>query len=98
MEKGPIPLKADLCDSVVSYSTNIAPIITAKCAIPGCHDAGAFDGDYTTYSDLKIRADDGRLKNSVVVLKSMPKAGYTALTELEISEINCWIEQGALNN
>ncbi|MBA3705438.1 MAG: hypothetical protein H0W84_05925 [Bacteroidetes bacterium] len=99
-EKGelPAPKKINPCDTIVSYSAVIYPIVTARCAIPGCHTAGAFNGDYTTYLGLKAKADNGTLKNAVVVLRTMPKPGKTPLTEYQISKINCWIEQGSPNN
>jgi hypothetical protein len=97
-DKGPLVVEVHTTNAVVSYAVVIAPIITAKCAIPGCHNSGASIGDFSSYADLKNVATSGSLKTRVVVQKDMPVSGYPSLTEIEIAHINTWITQGALNN
>ncbi|MCW3103221.1 MAG: cytochrome c [Bacteroidetes bacterium] len=97
-EKGPVPVKdTDNCDSTISYSADIAPIMTDYCI--SCHTAGGSGtGDFTTYTELKQKADNGSLKNRVVDLKDMPQAGSPTISEDQRKMINCWIKQGAPNN
>jgi hypothetical protein len=95
-EKGVPEPTTVVCTDTISYSTDIAPIMNANCTSGGCHDSGSGNGDYTGYAGLKIDADNSKLINRVVVLKNMPPGG--ALPDSLIAKINCWVEQGALNN
>ncbi|MFL5764570.1 MAG: hypothetical protein ACJ77K_11565 [Bacteroidia bacterium] len=95
-EKGEAPT---LGCSVMSFSTDIQPIINAKCATAGCHvSGGTGPGDFTLYLDLKGKIDGGIFKHRVFDLKDMPQAGSPPLTEDEIHRLKCWVEQGAPNN
>ncbi|MDQ3048778.1 MAG: hypothetical protein M3R27_14605 [Bacteroidota bacterium] len=98
-EKGmPIP-KGIVCDSVISYSTSIAPLVALQCE--PCHSGSSPAGgyDFSTYETVKAKADDGRLQATVVDNKTMPQpgSGYD-LTEEERLKFACWISQGAPNN
>lgn len=85
------------CTTPVSYAADIDTIIVEKCVI--CHTAGGSGtGDFTNFSELKAKVDGGSFKTRVFILKDMPQAGYTQLTEAEIAKLKCWVEQGALNN
>jgi len=94
----------EVCDSLnVSYSTDIMPIIMLNCAISfACHvKGGSAPGDFMIYADLKAKADNGTLKNRVVVLKDMPPIysnGPTSLADSSIQKIDCWIKDGAPQN
>jgi len=95
-KKGEVPVAEIPCDSM-SYSTHIDPIIATYCI--DCHTAGGTGtGDFTSYSDLKIAADNGSLKRTVFTLKSMPPAGSPELTDEQRANIKCWVEQGAPQN
>ncbi len=98
-EKGmPIP-KGLVCDSVISYSSTIAPLVMLQCE--PCHSGSVPAGglDFSSYEALKSKADDGRLQATVVDNKTMPQpgSGYD-LTEGERLKFACWISQGASNN
>jgi mono/diheme cytochrome c family protein len=97
-DKGAIPVKAtDECDSTVSYATDIAPIMTDYCI--SCHTAGGSGtGDFTTYTELKQKADNGSLKNRVLDLKDMPQPGSPMISDDQRKKIGCWIKQGAPDN
>ena len=90
------------CTTTISYSSTIAPLIASYCATSGCHSTpgSTTNGvDYTSYSGLKTDVDNGTLNNRVVVLKNMPVFPVThILTAIELSNIDCWIKQGGLNN
>lgn len=93
----PKPKPPGFCDTIPSkYSSEIKPIISANC-LSGCHmSGGQAPTDYNQYNDLKNDADNGQLRDRVIVLKDMPPAG--ALPDSELKKIDCWITNGALNN
>lgn len=96
-EKAELPVKSTECDSVVSYSEDIAPLVTNYCI--NCHIAGGIgSGDFTDYNVLKQKADNGMLKFRIVDLKDMPQAGAPTITEEQRAMIHCWIKQGAPQN
>ena len=94
------------CDTTsISYAKDIAPIISASCAISGCHDAsgGAINGfDFTTYAGLKDVANTATLINDINFTPtsgnhSMPQGG-SKLPSCEINKITRWVNEGAPNN
>jgi hypothetical protein len=84
------------CSTVnVSYSKDIAPIISSNC-MP-CHKAGSLKGDFSFYEGIKIPAKNGMLEKRVLIKQDMPK-GKGPLPEEERKKIRCWLDGGALNN
>jgi hypothetical protein len=91
-----------------SFSADISPILTSRCAIPGCHVAGGpHDVDLRTYDTISAGGDDGAIviadnaRESEVVKQivqgRMPPGGpplEAAQTQLIID----WINEGAKNN
>ena len=86
------------CDtSVVTYSGNILPILQNNCL--DCHSAGSslnFDG----YDNFVVHVNSGRVHGAV-----NHRSGYLQmprdrpkLPECELTLINKWIREGALNN
>lgn len=87
--------------STISYSATIAPIISTNCSSSSsCHGSGSVNGDYTTYSGLSAKVTNGTLNTRVVVVKDMTTFPYVvpSLSSTEIGQIDCWIQQGGLNN
>ena len=82
--------------STITYSGTIAPLVTIKCNTAGCHASGSVNGDYTSYSGIKAKFDNGSLKQRVIVEKSMPSG--SSLTETQLKQFECWINAGAPNN
>lgn len=78
----------------VSYANDIASIFAANCNFSGCHGAGTTGRDWTKFSDVNAKADD--IKNRTAN-RSMPIGGFT-LTQTQINQIACWVDDGALNN
>jgi len=76
--------------SNVTYSGKIAPIISSSCATSGCHP------DFASYSNLKVRVDNGNFANRVLVKKDMPPSG--PLSANQLAQIQKWLNQGAPNN
>ena len=97
-KKADISKVIDPCDSTIHYGSNIHIITNTYCQPAhgsGCHQSGSTVGDYSTYSGLKAKVDNGSLYHRVVDSRTMPPAG---LTDANVYKINCWIKQGALNN
>ena len=95
------PISIDCSNIMASYVNDIQPIMNSSCAISGCHISGFGSGDFTTYSGLKAKVDDGTVKNRTIVNMNMPPAnssGPTTLTMTQIDLLNCWIEAGAPEN
>lgn len=83
----------------VTYSADIGPLLTANCAIDGCHNSSSRQSelDLSTYADAKVIADDGRLENRINGIGPiMPPSGSLRLCDIEKIEI--WINEGAPNN
>ena len=91
-----------------SFSADISPILTNRCALPGCHVAGGPDGiDLRTYDSLKAGGEDGAIvivgnaKESEMVEEivegKMPPEG-PPLDAAQIQLIIDWINEGAKNN
>ena len=89
------------CDTVtVSFSSQIQPIFTQNCSTSGCHDSNSASAGYTTdsYTEIKNNADifmkTIKHENGVSAMpKFQPKLADSLITQLE-----CWIAQGKLNN
>ena len=90
------------CDiSSVKFSSTIMPIMVQSCAISNCHDATTVAGglNLNSYQDVKISADNGNLLNRLKGIggSQMPLDG-NPLPNCEISKIESWVADGALNN
>lgn len=82
-------------DTGISYSADIQPILASRCAVPGCHVAGASIPNFSTYSGVAARATNIKLRTAS---GSMPPAGSTDLTPQQVQLIACWVDDGAKNN
>lgn len=80
------------------YSNDVKPIVAAKCALSGCHVAKFPFGDFTLYTDLKTRVDNGKINSLVIENKLMPPVSAELLTDTELNKIKCWISYGAPEN
>ncbi len=77
-------------NSVVSFSTNVRPIIDNNCI--ECHRGNLFPD----LRSLTIIQANSALIQSQVVTRRMPIGG--SLSNQQIAEISDWIDNGALNN
>lgn len=82
----------------ISWASDIQPIINRSCATAGCHDAStaASGYDFSTYSGVKVIADNGRLV-AVTSSGSMPK-GAPKLDKCYLDQIKLWVDDGAAEN
>lgn len=89
------PGGVDCSGTIPTYSSNVAPLIQSRCAMSGCHASGVTNtgGALTNYTEIKAKA--AAIKTTILN-GSMPKG--STFTTAEIKTINCWIDNGALNN
>lgn len=86
------------CDvSNVTYSNDVVAIINSSCATTGCHVAGGSGpGDFTNYNELKAKVDNNTFQTRVLIDKTMPPSA--PLSDCELSILQTWVDNGALNN
>ncbi len=74
-----------------SFSATINPIISGNCATSGCHN-GSRSPNLTSYSAIKANG------SSIVsaINQNMPPGG--GLSQTQINQITCWVNDGAPNN
>lgn len=89
------PIPADEC-AAISYAQHVQPIITAHCAVAGCHVTGFPPGDFTTYEGVHAKIENGFFQSKVLEQKIMPPSD--SLSDHELETLQCWVEHGALNN
>lgn len=79
--------------SGIKLATQIMPIISANCAVSGCHN-GSQNPNLSTNAQIITHASS--IKNRTAN-RSMPIGGRT-LTNAQIANIACWVDDGALDN
>ncbi len=91
------------CDTVtVSFSTQIQPIFIQSCATSGCHDAASGAAGYVLESHSQL-SDDNIIKTAFKTIKHDPNVSpmpkfQAKLNDSLIQQIQCWIDQGKLDN
>ena len=84
------------CAPNISLVQDIQPIITTRCAVPGCHISGAQPPNFSQTSVILNRAASIRTRTKNRTMP--PPASGITLTEAEIQMIDCWVQQGANEN
>lgn len=87
------------CDtSIVTWSGTIQPLMTSRCALPGCHVIGGQLPDLSTYTAVKLQADNGRIRARAIngSPSFMPASGKLPACDLE--KLDIWLQAGAPNN
>ncbi|MEK6781454.1 MAG: hypothetical protein AABY93_07095 [Bacteroidota bacterium] len=81
-------------NSSISYANDIKTILDTKCNISGCHNGSlGSTRDWSTYATAKANASGIQSRTAN---KTMPPG--TPLTQNQIDQITCWVDDGALNN
>ena len=89
------------CDTItVSFSSQIQPIFIQNCSTSGCHDSNSASAGYVTENYTEISS------NSTIFLKTIKhESGVSAMPKFQpkladslITQLECWISQGKLNN
>ena len=104
----PIDTIETACDQDTIYFRNdILPIIISRCAMSGCHNEGNDGNNYidlTSFQGISELVQDGMDSDLLQVINEddpndvMPKPGSFPLTPTEITLIERWVEQGAVEN
>lgn len=102
------PTQTNNCSTDSVYFVNeIQPLINSNCGTSRCHDAiSHVDGiELTNYSKIRSYVtpfNAGNSKLYKVIIKTgsdiMPPKPMPALTTVQITKLQKWINQGALNN
>ena len=87
------------CEAVqFTYAAQVREIINRNCAYSGCHDGiSGNPGNFMTYGGLVSRISNGQFESRVLLARDMPPSdatGPTELTQDELNDLTCWIEQG----
>jgi hypothetical protein len=100
----PPPTAIRFCDSItVSFSADIQPIMDNSCAFSGCHNStGTTNGQFAfdTYAGVNAAQLDPKFWDAISHASGaspMP-SGSPRLADSLLQKIECWIEQGALDN
>lgn len=102
----PVDPTADL--PVISYQMEVSPIISANCALSGCHAANDREFPLTNYDEVMENCSvtpgkphDSELYEVIRLYtgeRAMPPTPNEPLTDEQIGTIYVWILQGAKNN
>ncbi|MGZ3918937.1 MAG: hypothetical protein ACXVNM_02095 [Bacteroidia bacterium] len=91
------------CDTsgVISYSTQIVPIINNYCI--NCHNSPSTPPDLSTYTGVQAcsQGKQAKLYGSVSwdgTAQQMPQGSSTQISTCDIRKIKLWIDQGSQNN
>ena len=82
-----------VCDSTITYSVVIQPIINTSCAISGCHVPGTGRANFLNLAEVQNNAPEIKSRTTS---RDMPRVG--SLTQLQIDQIGCWVDRGANND
>ncbi len=104
-QQAPVVIPEETCAidlvTVVSFQQDVVPILQSKCY--ECHAANgtfAFVLTLDTYSGVKSKVDDGKLRPAVSHEPGATPMPYQRerIPSCQVKTIQKWIEQGALNN
>lgn len=90
-EVSPTPVVPEVPGTTVTFSASVNPLLQTKCA--GCHAPGrqaAAIWNFNGYTSVTTNAE--RIKQAVLVSKSMPLGGSLSTAELKL--LQDWFDQG----
>ncbi|MCC6459047.1 MAG: hypothetical protein IT260_01170 [Saprospiraceae bacterium] len=92
----------------LSFQKDISPIVSANCALSGCHDGTGEEPALLSFDDVMSYGEvtpgkphDSKLYEVIRLYsgeEAMPPAPNQPLTDQQIGAIYVWILQGAHNN
>ncbi len=88
------------CTDTVFYSTIVQPIIMNNCTVAGCHNNIQVAGGFNFESHESVSANANLILNVIQHnsgFGAMP-LGASQLNSSLIQDIECWINQGKMNN
>src|SRR4051794_30576229 len=71
----------DCAGAPASFSADVLPLIKAKCAVPGCHDATA-SGGYTFQNYNQVSSAKEAINMQALIQKTMPPDGPLSAAEI----------------
>ena len=77
----------------VTWSATISTIISSSCAISGCHVPGTGRQNFLDPATVQLNAAGVKQRTGN---RTMPQGGF--LTDEQISQIACWVDEGASLN
>jgi hypothetical protein len=82
-------------DADIDYTTEIIPIVTENCTIPGCHGDNPDIPDWNQHAELVSHGAEIQRRITLPLSDpgKMPREG--SITEEERQALYCWIENGA---
>jgi len=97
----PTPPPSGPCADTVSFNEELLPeIFNLSCNTSGCHDAGAGSAGYVLETHDQISSNANVIFNVInhdAGFVPMPYGGEQLADSL-IQKVDCWIQQGKLNN
>ena len=85
------------CTTVnAKFATDVLPLITAKCATAGCHNAAGSAGGAVLETYVQISGLAARINQRCIVENTMPPGAPLTVAEIDI--LKCWISSGTPNN
>lgn len=94
-EKVPVATIDPNCVDTISFSAQIAPMISTNCV--SCHGTGNGTG-YTLTNHTNISSNATAILNTLKGTPQLMPQGGPALSDSLIQQFTCWINQGTLNN
>jgi hypothetical protein len=92
-------------DSMLCFTRDILPVLSANCGMSGCHDATSAKGGFnsTSYSGTEKSVHRGNARSSRIYTaitqfnenSRMPPSPAPALSPTEVLKIGQWINEGA---
>jgi hypothetical protein len=95
-QKENIPIAANIDCTTVTYAGTIEPLIRQSCGGSSCHGTNGRHGDMMSYAKLKPYVNNGQFKREVLDRQTMPEGSN--LSSQELGQIQCWLDNGALND
>ena len=96
------PTGGGACDSTYVFNGKISKIIKQNCSgiqhSSGCHSSGAGQGDFSSYSGIKAKIDNGTFVPRALQNKDMPPGyspGPNSMSDCDIKVLQSWINDGA---
>ena len=87
------------CPDTVFFQTKIKTIMTANCSTSGCHNASSAAGTIVLETHAQISAKATNILNAIRHTSGSPMPqGGAKLPDSIGNQIECWINQGTLNN
>lgn len=91
------PVATDTTDTTTTFTDDILPILTTRCATSsGCHASGSSYPVFESYDQIKAQVS--RIQARAIDEKTMPPAGNPAPTQAQLDQLQQWINDGAPNN